>query len=321
MKISGHQREKAFLREAAAASRIHQSYLFCGADGIGKRLVAEWFASFLFCEARTEELSEPCFKCQACLKIQHRTHPDFKFIEKEEGKKDISVKQMRALQLEIQMRPIEAACKVIIINDADNMNPASANSMLKTLEEPPSDTHFILISSRPHMLLPTILSRCQKIQFSPLSLKEVEKFLIEEKNVKPTLAAFASQVSSGSLGAAINFPEEAMSECEHFIKSATAGIGPAEVVATVERWSRSSELQFPLLASLAAIYNDIESHRAGASGIKFKNLSGEISNIAASTPRERLKKRVAAIFAAQNELEMTYNKQLMFEQLLFTLQS
>jgi DNA polymerase-3 subunit delta' len=118
-------------------------------------------------------------------------------------KRVLLVDQMRYIEGEANFRPFEGKARVFIVDDADKLNDASANALLKTLEEPPPTSHIILITSRPAMLLPTIRSRCQAIRFSPLTTAEIEQHLLTNKLATPVEAGLRARAGNGSIGRAL----------------------------------------------------------------------------------------------------------------------
>lgn len=119
-------------------------------------------------------------------------------------KRVLLVEQMRLIEREANYRPYEGKARVFLIEDADKLNDASANALLKVLEEPPHTSHLILLTSRPAMLLPTVRSRCQMIRFSPVSPKEIEAHLLQNKIASAGEARMRARVARGSLGRAVN---------------------------------------------------------------------------------------------------------------------
>ena len=139
------------------------SYLYVGPDGAGKRERAKNFAKGVNClDARD---GKPCEACTSCKKIDREIHPDVFFIQPEGASSTIGIDQVREVINKANLKPYEARSKVFIINNAHSMNEVSANAFLKTLEEPPENTVFILISRSKDLLLPTIVSRCHIVRF------------------------------------------------------------------------------------------------------------------------------------------------------------
>ena len=158
----------------AARSRLPHALLLSGGRGIGKLAFAHALAQALLCETPKPDCAA-CGTCTACLWIEAGTHPDFRLVEPlaadpqsedEEKKTSIGVNQIRALSDFINVSSHRGGPKVIVVHPAESLNANAANALLKSLEEPPPRTMFILVTHRPHQLLPTIRSRCQHIALS-----------------------------------------------------------------------------------------------------------------------------------------------------------
>ena len=214
--LTGNDRVKTLLKRMLESQRVPGALLFTGEEGVGKKLFALEIAKAFNC--RAPRGVEGCGSCPACVRISKFNYPqssesdDWKTIiwtdHPDVGmvvapKRVLQVEQMRLIEREANYRPYEGKARVFIIEDADKLNDASANALLKVLEEPPHTSHLILITSRPAMLLPTIRSRCQMIRFSPLSAKEIETHLVENKIASAKEAGVRARVAGGSLGRAV----------------------------------------------------------------------------------------------------------------------
>ena len=180
--IFGQEKPKQIIKKAIQGNSLAHTYLFYGQESIGKKKVAIELAKSLNCISSKK--GDPCDKCSSCQKIESKIHPDFFFVEPLKNTPTareavIKIEAIRELQRKLAYHPYEGKAKIAIIDDADRMNLQAANSFLKTLEEPPSTTILILISSHPFKLLPTIISRCQTIQFQPLNPEDIKKILKE----------------------------------------------------------------------------------------------------------------------------------------------
>lgn len=175
--LIGNEKIKELLANAIKSNNLLHSYLFTGIDGIGKSLFAKEFAHMILC---TSDQTKPCETCKSCLEFQGNSHPDFLQIEPEDGK-TIKIEQIRYLQEKISEKPVTSNKKVYIINECDTMTREAANSLLKTLEEPPSYATIILITANESKLLVTIKSRCTKIAFQPLSEEEIQLYINRNK--------------------------------------------------------------------------------------------------------------------------------------------
>ncbi len=210
MKIVGHQKQIAYINQLIHAHKLPHGLLLTGPQGIGKKLFAYHLAQTLFCE---DKQNAPCGNCSHCLRISENKHPDFTFIQPENH--TIKVEFIRDLKQKLSLQALESEYKIAIIDDADTLHPSAANVLLKTLEEPPPQTLIILISPSPHKLLKTILSRCQKITFSPLSHAEMKEVpALKESN---SLSNEKLDLSQGSPGQFLKFSEEAFEIVENEI--------------------------------------------------------------------------------------------------------
>ncbi len=166
--IFGHKSQVESLLKAKQSGRLPHALLFSGPSGIGKKKTAWAFAQALLCESG----QGPCGKCPSCSRVERGTSQDIMFIEPEGLY--IKLESIRRILRFLSLQSF-APGRVIIIDSAHQMNPSSANSLLKILEEPPPKVYFILISSHPKALPVTIRSRVQVLRFSPLSLEELRK--------------------------------------------------------------------------------------------------------------------------------------------------
>ncbi len=204
--IIGHERPKAILKAAILHDRIAHAYLFHGEEAIGKRLTALRFAQALACDSPQETGGpDPCGTCRSCQQIQAHTHPDFHEIDpdRELANPQIKIEQIRELEHQIIYRPLLAARKVCLIDDADRMTLGAANALLKTLEEPPDHSLLLLITSRPMALPATIRSRCQALRFSLPSLAQVEGALKRTRQLQPGEARFLALLTEARIGQAL----------------------------------------------------------------------------------------------------------------------
>jgi len=151
-----HKQQQLFRR--IIQGKLHHALLLQGQDGIGKAEFAQELARFLLCANKQD--SGACGQCQACKLNKAGTHPDFHEIESE---KQIGVDQIREAIKKLLGRSQLSGAKVLVIYAAHTMTESSANALLKTLEEPTDNTFLLLITSKPERLLPTILSRCERL--------------------------------------------------------------------------------------------------------------------------------------------------------------
>jgi len=214
--LTGNERVKKLLKRMLEARRVPGAMLFAGEEGVGKKLFALEIAKALNC--RSPQDTEGCGHCPSCVRIGKFNYPqssesdDWKGIiwtdhadvgMVEAPKRVLLVEQMRLIEREANYRPYEGKARLFLIEDADKLNDASANALLKVLEEPPHTSHIVLLTSRPAILLPTIRSRCQMIRFSPLTADEIQNHLVTRKISGAGEARIRARVARGSLGRAL----------------------------------------------------------------------------------------------------------------------
>src|SRR6056297_100492 len=244
--VIGQERAVETLKRALASRRVAHAYLFHGPDGVGKRAAALAFAQALECQRRAAGEAAPCGACMACQKVDRMVHPDVHLYlpqpndastddvaarhqrlaenayaevdfrrrpslddpSKSSNKQTIyNVNRVREITRDLRYSPAEGRYKVAVLTDADAMNEASANAFLKGLEEPTEQTVIVLTASRPDRLLPTILSRCQRLRFDVLGADAIERALVEREELEPDRAAFLARMADGSYTRALTLSE------------------------------------------------------------------------------------------------------------------
>ena len=175
--LLGQDRVLTPLLAAARADRLHHAYLFEGPDGVGKATAARWLAQASACERAPE--SRPCGSCPTCRQLAAGTHPDLIELKPDPKRASgtISVEQVRELIRRVGLRRYNARWRTVIVEPTDMLMPQAANALLKTLEEPPEGTGFVLVTSRTSALLPTVISRCQRIRFRAVPEAELAVWL------------------------------------------------------------------------------------------------------------------------------------------------
>ncbi len=197
--VIGHEWAIEHLDRALRHNRMRHAYLITGPGHIGKTTLARAFASALVCTGD----HAPCGECRACRLIAHGSHPDLTIIDSGEKGSVLKIEQVRELQQVLSLRPYEARYRVAILRRFHEANPAAANALLKTLEEPARDVVLILTADSTDALLPTILSRCQPIQLRPLPLQTVHEALVTKYGAAPEQADKLARLSGGRIGWAI----------------------------------------------------------------------------------------------------------------------
>ncbi|MBI9088755.1 MAG: DNA polymerase III subunit delta' [Desulfobacterium sp.] len=181
--------------------KIPNALLLLGNPGIGKQDAALQFARTANCQGEGPSKILACNRCKSCKKMIAGMHPDIIRVAPVKG--SIRIAQIRELYGAITVKPHEAQFRMILIQDADTMNPEGSNALLKILEEPPERTFFVLTAATTDTLLQTILSRCRQVRFKPASLESIRKTLVDAHHIDPAMARVAASWSDGSLNKAL----------------------------------------------------------------------------------------------------------------------
>jgi DNA polymerase-3 subunit delta' len=200
--ILGNEGVKKILHRALKQKKLPNSLLFAGHEGIGKTETALVVAKALNCEKKTADACEECSHCRA---INHQNFPDVMVISPE--KEVLKIDQMRLLKDTAYLKPMAGFKRVFIIDEAEKMNDEASNSLLKILEEPPPFSHIILVTPNPYRIIPTIKSRCQTFQFSPIPKEDIQKALVA-KGVRQERAQILSLLVDGNLKQALSLEWE-----------------------------------------------------------------------------------------------------------------
>jgi DNA polymerase-3 subunit delta' len=203
--VVGHDQTVERLQRAVASRRLPHAYLFAGPDGVGKYTVARALAARLLCENPGDDA---CGACSACLGLAREAHPDLVIVRVMEGASEIKIDQARELQRRLRLRPLRGRYKVAILDEANRLNLSAQHALLKTFEEPPGSTVLILVASNVAALLPTVVSRCQRVTFFPLPDDLVARLLVERCSVLPEEAAELARYGEGSVSHALLFRTE-----------------------------------------------------------------------------------------------------------------
>ena len=202
--VIGQGRAVSLLQQSLKTGRLAHAYLLVGPPHVGKMTLAINLAQALNCEADTR----PCLECTACKKIKAGTHADVQVIglaqnEEDSEAKLIHTEQIKEIMHSASLPPFEGKHKVFIIDGAELLSIDAANRLLKTLEEPEARVTFILLTTNDRLLLPTVVSRCQRLELPPLAIADEAKELIEKQGIAPERARLLAGLSHGCPGWAL----------------------------------------------------------------------------------------------------------------------
>lgn len=199
------------LKTGIQLRRLSHAYMFVGPRHVGKGTLALNLAQVINCASVVD--ASPCGECSQCQRIAKGHHTDVRIVRAEEAKpgrpkqSGIGIDDVRIVSNQAQLKPYEGSCRVFIFEDAETMNDEAANALLKTLEDPPPQTLFILLTSQEDQILTTISSRCQKVELLPMSRKGIATFLVTNGYMNEIDAEEISHFSKGSLGWALSTVE------------------------------------------------------------------------------------------------------------------
>lgn len=315
--ILGHQQQVEALRQSLEKNRLHHAFLFLGPEGVGKRTVALSLAMAVQC---LEKVGDFCGVCANCAKIRSGHHPDQRLLEPLPGKKEISIQQIREMERELNFRPFSGRKKIAIVDPAALMNVSAQNALLKTLEEPPRDSLLILISTGVGGLLPTLLSRCLRVSFSPLPMDLVTRFLVSEKDIKQEKAEILAAMVMGSLGAAVRLDADDLLEKRKVWAQKISSLDKnnyKDGMALAEEFAGTREKSLEFLDWLEGWYRDILVYHTTDSvqGICNLDMEKEIKTQARLCQLERILFLMAHAVKTRGRLQRNVNRRMALENL------
>ncbi|MBM4273469.1 MAG: DNA polymerase III subunit delta' [Deltaproteobacteria bacterium] len=325
--ILGQERVLSYLKAAWKAGRLAHAYLFLGPEGVGKASVARALAAALNCTQPLPE-DDACGKCPSCRRMAAGTHPDFLVISPEESKAQIKIEYIREFRRLTAYPPLGGGWRVALIKPAEALtaqNDAAANALLKTLEEPPEWNLIILAATVEGDLLPTVVSRCQKLPFSPLPGPLVARELERRRNLTPPQAALLAALSGGSLGRALALDPEALLDQRRQVLADLEQMGQGSITAVLD-WalrlakSRADLDYFLVLAQLW--YRDLLlSHfKAPSRLLAHQDFREALEEQATAGAPRTWFARCAALAAAHRHLQANLNPELTLDILGLRLQ-
>lgn len=336
--ITGHRHLLELIGRAALRETLPPSLIFAGPEGVGKRMAAVALAQLLNCTAGRDLFAaadatgtgdaDACGVCPSCKRIARGVHADVLLIEPGDTG-TIRIDQVRDAIERAGYRPFEGRRRVVIVDDADAINAEAQNALLKTLEEPPSASTFILVSSRPGVLLPTVRSRCQVLRFGRLAPSDVAEVLMREHGVAAADAHAAASLSDGSIGLALEGGTEAFVEARDaaagLLEAAAASTDPrrrldgAKTLAGAARGGSDREELARRLRALASILRDLGVllSRADERCLANADLRPLLQRLQRSFDGERALRAFSAVDRALTALERNASPKIVADWLAF----
>ncbi len=320
--IIGHEQAIAQLQGAIRAGRVAHAYLIEGDPGTGKRLIADAFAQTLQCEKNRDDA---CGECRSCHQAMGHNHPDIISLMHEKPQL-ISIDEIRdGIANDIQILPYNGKYKIYIIEDAQKMNPAAQNALLKTLEEPPEYAVIILLTPNAEALLETIRSRCVRIQLKSVPDEKILQYLMEHLHIPDYQARLCLAFARGSIGRAMELASSA-----DFAQIRTTALmitarakemdltGLAQVVKDMGQYKLGIQ---DFLDILAIWYRDVLYFKAtrSADALVFRDQLPRISATARTSSYEGIETILQAIETAKDRLNANVSFDLTLELLFMTI--
>lgn len=345
--LYGNEHARMLLARILASGRVPHALLFHGPEGVGKRVVADRFAASLLCERPREDASS-CGACATCVRIEHGNHPDVLVttrLPKDDRKgasdaadpdedsddaqdakggelrKWILVSQIRELTEHASYAPREGRRRVFVIDPADRMHAESQNALLKTLEEPPGRAVVILVASRPHVLLPTVRSRCFQVGFAPLRPDDLAQSLVS-RGIPHEEARSRAALAEGRPGRAITLDlaglarrrDAVLKALEALAASPRASADPAACAEEIVGDDEAGTLEG--LELTTALLRDAARSASGHGGVLHADVAERIAGLGRALGALRAAELAGLADRLRGDLRLNVNRTLLAETLL-----
>ena len=318
-RVGGREDVVEFFRRAVAAERLAHAYLFLGPAGVGKADFARELTRFLFCLNRSDsqfgdgDLGS-CGTCRNCRRIEHGNLPDLHWFGRKENKRDIIIDTVRELQYEMSLKPFEGPWKVFVIEEADRLNVASANCLLKVLEEPPERSLILLLAEEQENFLPTILSRVHVVRFKELQIGELANVLVKPNGMDAEEARFLARLSGGSPGLARQLSEDGFYEVHRWLYERVSRMKP------VDNFDVATEVRTRLGKQVSSVQQERELLQQHLDGLMLRfrdELARSCASKDAHRQADRLRKVLFAMLEAADAIAASGNIRLVLDNLFF----
>ena len=320
--VLGHEGNIKRLRIMLRDGRLPHALLFSGLMGVGKRKIARLVAAALLCGKE----EAPCGECPSCRALLSGTHPDYiECAPESRGKSTrvIRIDAVREIEQKVARKPLLSGCFVVVMDEADTMNEAAANSLLKTLEEPSGEVFFLLVTARRAALLPTILSRVREMHFGALSPDVIERALLM-RGIAAEKARALARTADGSLGHALLLHEE---DGLQLVEDAARTLFFLRTLDMFKIWVKAEELgRLPReraedwLLALARLLRDMLALHAGGGVLFHEEKRSEMADALVGFSEDRVFSQISLVQEALRRLRSNASQRLIFEGLLLRMQ-
>lgn len=328
--IRDQEQPVRILTTLLAKGTVPHALLFTGVDGVGKRSTAVTFAMACNCAAASpgraatdngapaEEV--PCGRCPACRRIAAGSHPDLLVIEP--TPQIIRIAAIRELVGALSLKPYQAAWRVVIVDQAEKLNPEAGNALLKVLEEPPARTVLILTAPQATDLLPTIVSRCQHLRFGPLGTDTIDELLRTRHGIDAPAAGILARLANGSISRALTLHRHDWVTRRAWLFDTVERLPSSPVTARLalaEALARDKKSLEETFAVLTTWLRDAVVYRYDPARIINKDLTHRIQYVSQRTQTEVLLNMLAVVEAARRNIAANANPRLTLEVMILKL--
>jgi len=320
--IVGHEQVIWHLKSSIRTGKISHAYIINGEQGSGKKLLADMFAMTLQCEAGD---TEPCGVCRSCRQAVSRNHPDIIRVVHEKPN-TIGVEDIRGqINGDVQIKPYSSRYKIYIVGEADKMTIQAQNALLKTIEEPPAYAVLILLTNNADMMLPTILSRCVRLNLKAVRDKDIREYLMKEMQIPDYQADLSVTFAQGNVGKAVK-----LATSDNFKEMRTEMLDLMRYMDQMELYELMDAVKKinnykndidEFLDLVTVWYRDILLFKATmeVAPLIFKDEISTIRKKASKCSYEGLEEIITAIDKARVRLKANVNFDLVLELLLLTI--
>lgn len=320
--IIGHEQIIEHLQNTIRLDKVSHAYILNGPDQSGKMMLAEAFAMALQCEKKGVE---GCMSCHSCKQAVSHNQPDIIYLQHEKPN-TISVKDIRSqINQDIAIRPYASPYKIYIINEAEKMNHQAQNALLKTIEEPPSYGIIILLTTNADSFLPTILSRCIRLNLKPVANEKIRDFLMKRYQIPDYQADISVAFAQGNVGKAIQ-----LASSDNFKELKDAAVQLMKRIKDIEVYEMGEAVRqisnFKLTINdyfdiMMVWYRDVLMYKAtmDINSLIFREQVYEIKNQASKSSYHGIQKILDALEKAKIRLNANVNFELVIELLLLTM--
>ncbi|MGI6070227.1 MAG: DNA polymerase III subunit delta' [Blautia sp.] len=320
--IIGHEEVIRHLQNAIAKDKVSHAYIFAGEPGAGKKLLATTFAMTLQCE---EKGTDPCLKCESCKRALNKNHPDIISVVHEKPA-SISIEEIRRQVVDdVAIKPYRGPYKIYLINDADKMTPQAQNALLKTIEEPPAYAVILLLTNNVDGLLPTIQSRCIRLDLKAVQDSLVKNYLMERLHIPDYQAEVDASFAQGNIGKAEQAAtSEEFAEMTRNVLQLLKYVNDMEVYELVDAMKElapDKDNVYDYLDLFLLWFRDVLMFKAtrDVDNLVFKQEINMIKDQARERSYEGLEKILDAVEKAKTRLRANVNFDLVMELLFLTI--